>query len=352
MTDFEFGSIPDGTDKIWAKKQVNDFLKQARMESKPKKCIVCGKSTTKLCNSHSVPRTFLKNIAEDGKVLQANGLVGVEVFDIEKGINNSGTFRFICNECDSTLFQTYENPESIKKKHLSDKLLAEIALKDVLLMLSKRNIEKTIFKKSGELGAVSNVETMFEIQSLDESEFKDEMDLFMHIDDSSSGNFHIIYHAVLPYTTPIAVQTALVIRKDLEETVINDIYDLSPDLRMQYMHISVFPLENETVVLMFYHRRDKNYRGLLHQFNCLSDEEKLRYINYLIFKYTENYFFAPSFKMTIEENPKLAQLSRESNELPNFGHVNIMTMMQYKPVKITEVPNLLNREYALSSTEQ
>ena len=56
--------------------------------------------------------------------------------------------------------------------------------------------------------------------------------------------------------------------------------------------------------------------------------------------------------MTIEENPKLAQLSRESNELPNFGYVNIMTMMQYKPVKITEVPNLLNREYALSSTEQ
>ena len=103
---------------------------------------------------------------------------------------------------------------------------------------------------------------------------------------------------------------------------------------------------------MFYHRRDKNYRGLSHQFNCLSDEEKLRYINYLIFKYTENYFFAPSFKMTIEENPKLAQLSRESNELPNFGYVNIMTMMQYKPVKITEVPNLLNREYALSSTEQ
>ena len=117
---------------------------------------------------------------------------------------------------------------------------------------------------------------------------------------------------------------------------------------MQNIHISVFPLEDSTVVIMFYHKRDKNYRRLLHQFNCLSEEKKLCYINYWILKYTENYFFAPSFKRVIEENPKLVQLSRENNELPNLGYVNLMTMLQYEPVKIEEVPNLLKSEYAIS----
>ncbi len=344
---FSFGKIPDGIDEIWAKKQVNYFLKQARMASKPDKCIVCGKQTTRFCNSHSVPRMILRNIAENGQVMQANGLMGADIIDVEKGVNNSGTFQFICQECDSSLFQTYENPDNIRKKKLSDKLLAEIALKDILLMLSKRNIEREIFRKESEMGRVDGVETMFETQSLDERDYRDEMELYLSIDNNSSNCFQVVFQTVLPYVTPIAVQTALVLQYDLEGVEINNIYDYSPDVRMQNIHISVFPLEDSTVVIMFYHKRHKNYRRLLHQFNCLSDEKKLCYINYWIFKYTENYFFSPSFKRKIEENPKLIQLSRENNEFPNLGYVDLMTMLQYEPVKIDEVPNLLKPEYAM-----
>ena len=157
-----FSKIPDGIDEISVKKQFNSFMKQAWTVAKPDKCIVCGKQTTRLCNSHSVPRMILRNISENGQVIQANGLIGIEVIDIEKGVNNSGTFKFICQECDATLFQTYENPDNIRGEKLSDKLLAEIALKDVLLMLSKRNVEREIYRKWGEQGRIYGVEKMFE----------------------------------------------------------------------------------------------------------------------------------------------------------------------------------------------
>lgn len=347
----DFGKLPDGLDRILVKKQLNDFLKQAQKDSKTDKCIVCGKSTTSFCNSHSVPRVYLKNIAENGKVMQANGLLRVEALDDLKGVNNSGTFRLICNECDSKLFHTYEDPQNIKANELPDNLLAEIALKDVILMLSKRNVERAIYQKASEQGNFSGLETVFESQNLDVRDFKNEMDLYLNITDTASNSFQIVYHQVLPYTTPIAVQTPLVIQKDLEGNVINDIYDFSPEIRMQYMHVAIFPLERETVVLMFYHRRDKNYRRFLHQFNCLDSEDKLRYINYQIFKCTENYFLAPSIKHIIDENPKLIQLSRENDELPNLGNVTIFDIMNYQPVKIEDIPNLLSPQYALGKSE-
>lgn len=350
MDEFEFGKVPEGIDRVWARKQVNSFLKKARVVSKPEKCIICGKQTTRFCNSHSVPRAYLKNIAEDGKVLQANGLIGAEIIDVEKGLNNSGTFQFICSECDGKLFQTYEDPNLIKDEKPSDKLLAEIALKDSLLMLSKRNTEKAIFREATDLGRLDGSETMFEIQDLDTRDFKEEMDLYLKITDTSLNSFHIVYHSILPYRVPIAVQTGLALQKDLEGTEINDIYNLSHEVRMQFLHISVFPLENETVILVFFHRRDKNYRRLMHQFKCLPNEDKVRHINYWIFKYTENYFLTPSFGNRLKKNSKLVQLSRENNELPNMGFVTLNDMLQYKPVDIDELPIILSKEFAFSDT--
>lgn len=346
--DPNFGKIPEGFDKVWVKRKVNDTIKQIRNDSKPKKCIICGRPISSTCNSHSVPRMCLVNIADKGNVLQANGLLGTELIDVTKGVNNSGTFHFICNECDNTLFQDYESPEKIASEELPDKTLAEIALKDVLLMLSKRNFEKELYRKAGERGNIEGLETMFTIKNLDERDFQNEMELYLGIDEKAVKNFHVVYHEILPYTTPIAVQTALVIEKDLEGRVINDIYNLSEDIRIQNIHISVFPLKNQTVVLMFYHRRDKNYRQFSHQFRSLSKEEQLRYINYYIFKFTENYFFSPKIQETLKGSPKLVQLSRENNELPNLGYITMEDILQgYEPVKMEEIPNILSSKYAL-----
>ncbi len=346
--DPKFGKIPEGFDQVWSKRKINDTIKQIRNDSKPQKCIICGKPISSTCNSHSVPKMCLVNIADKGKILQANGLLGTELIDATKGVNNSGTFHFICNECDNTLFQDYESPIKIASEKLSDKTLAEIALKDVLLMLSKRNFEKELYRKAGENGNIEGLETMFTIENLDERDFRNEMELYLSIDDKATKNFHVVYHEILPYKTPIAVQTALVIQKDLEGRIINDIYDLFEDIRIQSIHISVFPLKNQTVVLMFYHRRDKNYRLFSHQFRSLSKEKQLQYINYYIFKFTENYFFSPKIHGTLQENSKLIQLSRENNEYPNLGYLTMDDILQgYAPVKMEEIPNILSSKYAL-----
>lgn len=159
---------------------------------------------------------ILKTIAEDEKLLHANALVGVEILDIEKRINNAGTFHFICRKCDGILFQDYENREALIN-YPSDNMLAEIAMKGVLLMLSKRG-----------------------------------------------------------------------------------------------------------------------------------EEKKLMYINCIMFAYTENYFFSKRVQEKIETDENLKKLSRELNGLPNFGYMNIDSILEkYEPIKIEEIPNFLSEEYSL-----
>lgn len=96
-----------------------------------------------------------------------------------------------------------------------------------------------------------------------------------------------MFWKVLPYKVPIATQSAIVLPYDMEGNILNEIYNFDESVRMQYMHIAVFPLEDESVVLAFYHKRDKLYRQLRHQINSSSQEKVLQYINYLIFEHTE-----------------------------------------------------------------
>ena len=343
-----FGEIPDGADMIETKKKVAKFLKEVRDESKPSRCIVCGRLQSSFCNSHSVPRMVLKNIAENGNVLQANALVGMEIIDTEKGVNNSGTFQFICRECDASLFKDYENQDNLLAQPIDNKIIAEIVLKDTLVMLSKRNQEKVIYSKGAKMGKIDGVENMIETQELDEREYRDEMQLYMELINNCNDSFNVVYHTILPYVVPIATQTIIAMQKDLEGVEINNLYDFSPAIRIQNIHIAVFPLEDSTVVVMFYHKRDRKYRKFWRQMNSISEGRRLEIINYLIFKYSENYYLAPSIKETIEHDEKLVQLSREYNEMPNLGYILSNTMIsEYKPVQCDEIPNFLDIKYAL-----
>lgn len=335
------GKIPDGMDLIDAKKKVSSFLRSIQNDSKPDKCILCGQPKTSFCNSHSVPRMCLKNIAVNGKVLQANGLVGADIIDVEKGINNSGTFHFICNECDSKVFQDYENPDVWTEKDPTDRVLAQIALKDVLLMLSKRNMETLLWQRLAGMSNIEGMDYMKTVQELDIRDFIEEMELYKGITTETNEQFNIIFYEKLPYTVPIATQVMLALDKDFDGNVINDIFDTSEDVRIQNIHISIFPLKDSTAVIAFYHRRDKNYRRFHHQFNCLSRDKKIEYINYWIFKYTENYFFSPTIKTILEEDEKLQLLSQENYGVPNLGNIFGLVDLIYKEVKSSEITNLL-----------
>ena len=86
------------------KKQMSRLLKEARQAAKRDTCYFCGKSVTSFCNSHSVPRFCLENIATNGDVLTLNTVVDNPLMDTENGVNKAGTFHLICNDCDSKIF--------------------------------------------------------------------------------------------------------------------------------------------------------------------------------------------------------------------------------------------------------
>lgn len=334
---------PQGADPIAERKKLNDILRQAQTDSKPDSCILCGRKVTSFCNSHSVPQMVLKNIADNGKILQSNILVGVEMQDIEKGINNSGTFHFICNDCDSKYFQDYENPDHLKSCP-TDKMMAEIALKDALIQLWKRMQEMEIIKKAKKSGVFVNPSSYEYAKNLDIKENKEEIDFYKNIIENNIQNgFQILFWTILPFKTHIAVETGFALSEDLNGHQVNNLFDLRPDIRIQNMHLCVFPLENESIVLAFYHKRDKKYHALRHQFNSVSKEIVLEYLNWLIFKYSENYFISKDIRKLIEGNEKLQELSQENLGYPNMGMVTPFTLLTgYRSVNKDEIPNFLS----------
>jgi len=130
--------------------------------------------------------------------------------------------------------------------------------------------------------------------------------------------------------------------------IINDIFDMSAKVRMQFMHLVVLPLQTESVVLAFYHKRDKLYRNLRHQINNTSEQKTLQFLNYLVFAYTENYFISKTIQTEIEKNKKLSLLSQENNENPTLGFLNADNHfgIGYQPINLDEIPNFLSDEYA------
>jgi len=65
------------------------------------------------------------------------------------GVNQTGTFKLICDTCDNESFQDYENPCSYSKNP-TNKMISQITLKNYLLMIYKRLVERELFTLVGE----------------------------------------------------------------------------------------------------------------------------------------------------------------------------------------------------------
>ena len=104
-------------DKITIKKNrvISDLWNFSRNNSKGTKCLFCAKECSSFCNSHSIPRFVLKNITKNGKLCTPSAFINKQLSTSEKGLNNSGTFHLICNDCDSKEFAEYENINSWNK---------------------------------------------------------------------------------------------------------------------------------------------------------------------------------------------------------------------------------------------
>ena len=218
--------------------------------------------------------------------------------------------------------------------------------------MSDNTIKKALYLRIPEISNKTLENTSQKIKDLHNSfdydieDFQNE--ILLHktaIEDNLKGAYQIIFHEVLPYKTPIAFQGSLTLIRDMYGYPVNDTNNHSKNNRIQKLHLAILPLKEKTMVLAFYHKRDWKYRSLKSQFNSSGRLKKLDFLNYLIFAYTENYYFSPTIKEKIRINEKLVLLSQELFGEPNFGQC--VGVDSYKRVEPDEIPNFLLEEWAI-----
>ena len=95
-------------------KFIRNIVKESKRTAKMESCPICGKYKRAFVIHIQFLNLFCKNIACNGMLLQLytfSSNIWMPVSELEggeRGIKNSGTFQFICRDCDSKYFSDYE----------------------------------------------------------------------------------------------------------------------------------------------------------------------------------------------------------------------------------------------------
>lgn len=337
-------------------------MSEVRAETKDAVCFYCGKPVTSFCHSHNVPRFCLENIGADGKVTGPNAILelpsmGVSIGKESLGVGEAGTFNIICRECDSKIFQEYENPDNyFRDTPPTQKMIAEIAMKNYLKFISKRKLEIALLDKMISQYPKQGIEYPFLKLNFEARLKISKIDLEAYINEykrtkklaskDNSKGFYIIYYKLLNYVVPIAVQAPIAVSVDLEGNVVNDIINTDPRYKIADLHLCVFPLKSQTAIILFVNEGENRYRKFYKQFRKQNENDKLGIINYLIFLYCEDYFLAKEISLSAD----LKQLKNVANLTPvvwNVKPISHTTVYaeEFALSKWNCIPNLLSECY-------
>lgn len=306
--------------KVEFRKKFGQIQGKSKQDVKLSKCFYCGKECSSFCKSHSIPAFCLRHIAVDGLVYNNLKLIDFPLLDESKGVGNSGTFNLICNDCDSKIFSEYENPDNYLQIP-SQKMLAQIVLKNYLKMISKRFQEKGIY---------NNLEDQFDINNEYIQSIADQ-DLIELIDGYNRAKkvlnqkklfneeYQLFYYKKLDYVVPIAFQSNIVPIFDLKDNVINNIYNESANYPMKSLHACIFPLENESIIMIIKDSRDKRFRDFRRQFNNLSETDKLAVLNFIVFAYSEDIFINQAVDIDVLTDSNLSSLAGSTPTITGYA---------------------------------
>lgn len=339
--------------KIPFNKLYSKILEQSRNDSKQNKCVFCKKEITGYCKSHSIPQTFLKNISVNGKVYSGNQIIEMPLGKKEKGLRNSGTFHIICNNCDNTVFQEYESHENYSEP-IKGTILAQIALKNYLHSVSKRRFEIAYYKVSTTYLNNGNIISLNQgdVNNLD---LLDYMRGFRRakkiIEKECFDEYQLIYSKRLDYVAPIAFQGALTMHIDIDGNFINNVFNMSPNYHIQNIHICVFPLHESSIILLFTDKKHTRYRQFAKQFKKLSDENKLKAINFIIFSLSEDMYLSKTIDNSIYDDKDLKSITgltsvKDITE-KNEHEIDIRKAFDFS--KMHSIPNFLNMKHKIET---
>lgn len=326
-------------EEIDIRRRISDFFKESARRARQDTCVLCGATCSSFANSHSVPRFVIKRIATNGKLITFSDIVGLP--NHKNSVNNSWTFHIICSDCENSYFSAYESEEALIHEP-TNKMMAQIALKDALMMLHKYRIDCESNKAAIQFGAfVDETNVLAEMNALDIGEMGFEIKRSKKIIDKDlKCGFKTIYYKVLDWVSPMAFQNQICLYKNIDDSVVNQIYSDLKSVRMQFLHVAVFPLKTKTVVMMFIHKDDNSYKSFCRLFQKLSDKEKLEYVNYIIFKHSEHALMSPRIDSPLLKSDKLLKLCGQ-NEANYYGYG-----LKILP---SEIPNFLAYENSLKN---
>lgn len=169
--------------------------------------------------------------------------------------------------------------------------------------------------------------------------------------DYQEDDAELIFWKKLQYITPIAFQGHIALYGDLKGNIINDIYNKSSNYIIENINICIFPLETETIVMMFISKENKKYYEFIKQFKQLSDQNKLNLIAFIIINYSEDFFISQDASKKILNNVILEMsvknttniIALDEKMLKEIKEIKRHELMNYK-----SIPNLLDERYALN----
>lgn len=327
-------------------KKINDLNKHAENSIKPECCPICSKSITSLCKSHSLPAFVLRTIADKGYIKSCKELIGINPKKTYIGVKEAGVFYSICRECDSKYFQDYENPETLAET-FSPLMMAEIALKCSLFYLHKRYKEKALIS----LYRKNNLPNLLdsEVIEMDIEEYKKdyEYDIY-HVKKNDSNGYNLGYYKILPYVVPIACQIPIALVLDLNDCLVNDVYYKKPNYKIENCIVCIYPLKDSTIVALFSRNKNNRYRKFFKQLNKLDLDTALEKINYIIFKYSEDFFLSNTLneecvKSILDIVSESGVFFTRDKKFKQDFYIENYTLKQSN-----QLPNLLIEQYALN----
>lgn len=333
-------------------KRFSKISKKAKANTKKATCYFCGKECSSFCKSHSIPDFILSRIAENGQLISL--LQGkYPTTGRYTGVNDAGTFFLICRECDSKVFQDYETEKAFDKTP-SDKILSEIALKNYLLLIYRRIMENEIHRlRSKNLRFRGYSQEKIDVGQTDLSEFQSQFFYAKKALSNQIGEkYYLGYYIVVDYVVPYAAQAAITLCVDFEDNIVNNVYEVSKDYRIEQIHVSVFPLKGKSVISLFTENGSKRYRKFYKQLKKLSQLDQLAAINYIIFSYTENVFMSPEIAQQVSTNPSFEKVCRKttdfiSNKFIEKKNVLPLLIKEFSLSQRNCIPNLLSPDFAL-----
>ena len=344
------------SEAINLKKRASKLMSSARSRAKLKQCILCGKECSSFCDSHSVPKFVLRNVAENGML--STTLQGKMLFyEKNTGINKAGTFHIICNNCDNEGFQEYEAPNAFLKVP-TNTMLAQMALKDYLLLICKKIENREAYALLGEQYP-ENKDFAEEKAFIEQFDLDNYMEKFKYAQNAirtpEEKRYHLCYYQKLDYIVPYAAQSAVTLISGFNDEVINNVYNFSSEYEIKEIHVAVFPLETTSVVMLYIEEGEKRYRNFYRQLNKLPLDDQLATINYIIFAYIEDVYINPTIQEKVRDHKGFDDACRmttdtTSNFLCSPEEQLSKAITEFSLSKRNNLPNLLSKEYALSSS--